>query len=87
VPLKIQRKTASRLLVQVLDLPVFGSQRIRLPTPELFVAARKRYERRARFAQTVAAGGDRGSFKSNETALRFLLVQALALRVSGSMQI
>ena len=36
---------------------------------------------------SVAAGGDRGFPKSNEIALRFLLVQALALRVSGSMQI
>jgi hypothetical protein len=35
----------------------------------------------------VAVGGDRGFSKRNETALRFLLVQAPALRVSGSMQI
>jgi hypothetical protein len=36
---------------------------------------------------SVAAGGDRGFSKSNETALRSLLVRALDLRVSGSMQI
>jgi hypothetical protein len=35
----------------------------------------------------VALGDDRGFSKSNETALRFLLVRALDLRVSGSMQI
>jgi len=35
----------------------------------------------------VAVGADRGFSKSNETELRFLLVRAPALRVSGSMQI
>jgi hypothetical protein len=42
---------------------------------------------RARFFQAVAVGDDRGFSKSNETALRFLLVRVLALHVSGSMQI
>jgi len=35
----------------------------------------------------VAVVDDGGFFKSNETVLRFLLVQPLDLHVSGSMQI
>jgi hypothetical protein len=52
---------------------LFDLEPIWLATPELFVAARKRYERRARFPQTVAASGNPGFSKRNETAFRSLL--------------
>jgi hypothetical protein len=40
-------KRAFRLLTQLQDLHVFGSQQIWLATPELFVAARRRYAAQA----------------------------------------